>query len=70
MFLKQRTKSKEKITLENISSMKEISLRDNKEEDLAVIFCNIITTSLNPSAGDLLRINLKLLKQELFTLEI
>ena len=51
---------KKKIELKNISEFEPIQLEEIKDTDKKVIFCSIVSTSLNPSYGDLLRINLKL----------
>ena len=50
------------------SEKKEIKIRkledqielDDSSNDIAVIFCNLITTSISPDEGDLIRLNLKL----------
>jgi len=33
---------------------------DESKKDMSVIFCNLITTSISPEGGDLIRLNLKL----------
>jgi len=60
MFLKDRSKEKTSINIQNINSLKGVEIRESLEGDLAIIFCNVVTTSLRPSDGDVLRINLKL----------
>jgi len=37
----------------------QVATREQEEGDLGVIFCNIITTSINSEQGEVLRINLK-----------
>ena len=52
--------NKNKIEIKNISEIEPIPLSKASSEDTKVIFCSIVTTSMNPSSGDLLRVNLKL----------
>jgi hypothetical protein len=59
MYLKEQANLQEEITLKNIDSLDDIKLVPAGEDDMAVIFCNIVTTSLRPADGDVLRINLK-----------
>jgi len=51
---------KESIEIKNINKIPEIGLSPSSKDDLAVIFCSIVTTSLNNKEGDVLRVNLKL----------
>ena len=48
-----------KVEISKIDTTSLTASREKKESDLGVIFCNVITTSINPSQGDVLRINLK-----------
>ena len=50
---------KKSVSLRNISELPAIGDPEGTNAN-ALIFCSIVTTSLNPRAGDVLRINLKL----------
>ena len=50
---------KEVIELKNLSDLSALETHSSMD-DIAVILCSIVTTSLSPTAGDILRINLKL----------
>lgn len=52
--------NKNKIEIKNISEMEPIPLATPTPEDAKVILCSVVTTSMTPRSGDLLRINLKL----------
>ena len=47
------------VTLKNISELPDVGDPEGTAAN-ALIFCSVVTTSLNPTAGDVLRINLKL----------
>ncbi len=47
------------VEIAKMSDKLQTPAREQSENDLGVIFCNIITTSINPEQGEILRINLK-----------
>ena len=49
----------EKVEISKMDDSVLVSSREKKDSDFGVIFCNIITTSINPDQGEVLRINLK-----------